>query len=40
MSDLEGVVGFRLFIVEDDRHSLPEALEVSMPIPDPYGSQS
>jgi hypothetical protein len=40
MAGLEDVVGFRLFTVEDDPHSLPEALEVSMPIPDPYRSQS
>ena len=32
---LEGVVGFRLFRLEDSPHSLPEAVAVSIPIPDP-----
>jgi hypothetical protein len=30
----EGVVGFRLFIVEDAPHELPEAIAVSVPLPD------
>ena len=30
----EGVVGFRLFVVEDVPHDLPEAVAVSIPIPD------
>ncbi len=29
-----GVVGFRLFIVEDHPNELPEAIEVSLPVPD------
>jgi hypothetical protein len=37
---LEGVVGFRLFRLEDVPHSLPEALAVSIPIPDPGGGRS
>lgn len=40
IASLEGAVGFRLFRPEDAPLSLPEALEVSMPIPDPYGSRS
>lgn len=31
----EGVVGFRLFVVEDVPGEMPEAVAVSMPIPDP-----
>jgi hypothetical protein len=34
-SGLEGVVGFRLFRLEDVPQSLPEAVAVSLPIPDP-----
>lgn len=30
----EGVVGFRLFIVEDLPYDLPEAIGVSLPVPD------
>lgn len=30
----EGVVGFRLFIVEDLPYDLPEAVAVSLPVPD------
>jgi hypothetical protein len=40
MAGLEGVVGFRLFTPEDVPPALPEALEVSMPIPDLNGRQS
>jgi hypothetical protein len=36
----EGVVGFRLFVVEDAPHELPEAVAVSVPIPDPGGGRS
>jgi hypothetical protein len=32
---LAGAVGYRLFTLEDAPHTLPEAVEVSMPIPDP-----
>ncbi len=31
----EGVVGFRLFTLEDVPDSLPEAVAVSIPVPDP-----
>jgi hypothetical protein len=34
-SILEDTVGFRLFTLEDVPHSLPEALVVSLPIPEP-----
>lgn len=37
---LKGVVGFRLFRVDDVPHSLPEAVAVSIPIPDPGGVRS
>jgi hypothetical protein len=38
---LEGAVGFRLFKSEDFPHiSLPEAVTVSMPIPDPSAGGS
>jgi hypothetical protein len=37
MAGLEGVLGFRLFRLEDVPHSLPEAVAVSIPIPDPRG---
>jgi hypothetical protein len=30
----EGIVGFRLFVPEDLPHELPEAVAVSIPIPD------
>ena len=30
-----GVLGFRLFVVEDDPQQMPEAVAVSIPIPDP-----
>src|SRR5579859_4300717 len=32
-----GLVGFRLFTLEDVPHSLPEAAALSIPIPDPGG---
>jgi hypothetical protein len=32
-----GLVGFRLFRLEDLPHSLPEAVAISIPIPDPGG---
>jgi len=31
----EAAVGFRLFVVEDGPRELPEAVAVSIPIPDP-----
>lgn len=31
----EGVVGFRLFVLEDVPHDLPEAVAVSIATPDP-----
>jgi hypothetical protein len=34
IASAEGVVGFRLFIVEDAPHELPEAIAVSVPLPD------
>jgi hypothetical protein len=40
LAAIEGVVGFRLFRLEDVPHSLPEAVAVSMPIPDPGPEQS
>jgi hypothetical protein len=36
----EGVVGFRLFIVEDLPYDMPEAVAVSLPVPDLGGEQS
>jgi hypothetical protein len=39
LASLEGVVGFRLFRW-DVPHSLPEAVAVSIPIPDPGGGRS
>ena len=35
-----GVVGFSLFRLEDVPHSLPEAVAISAPIPDPGGRRS
>lgn len=32
----EAVVGFKLFVLEDVPHELPEAIAVSIPIPDPH----
>jgi hypothetical protein len=39
LAGLEGVVGFRLFRVDDVSH-LPEAVAASIPIPDPGGGRS
>ena len=36
----EGVVGFRLFIAEDVPNQLPEAIAVSIPLPDPGANRS
>ncbi len=36
-SDLEGTLGFRLFTLDDAPHPLPEAIAVSIPVPDPRG---
>jgi hypothetical protein len=36
----EGVVGFRLFVPEDVPHEMPEAVAVSIPIPDPGAGRS
>ena len=36
-SSLEGIVGFRLFTFEDIPHSLPEALAMTIPVPDDAG---
>jgi hypothetical protein len=35
LAGLAGAVGYRLFRPEDSPRELPEAVEVSMPIPDP-----
>ena len=35
LARLAGAVGYRLFRLEDAPQALPEAVEVSMPIPDP-----
>jgi hypothetical protein len=35
----QGVFGFSLFEPEDPAQSLPEALAVSMPLPDPRGTR-
>ena len=35
-----GVVGYRLFRLEDAPRTLPEAIAVSMPIPDPGSGRS
>jgi predicted amidophosphoribosyltransferase len=32
---MDGMVGFRLFRLEDVPHALPEAVAVSIPVPDP-----
>jgi hypothetical protein len=37
---LAGALGFRLFRPGDVPHSLPEAVAVSMPVPDPSGGRS
>jgi hypothetical protein len=36
----EGVLGFRLFVLEDVPQALPEAVAVSIPIPDPGAARS
>ena len=36
---LEGAVGFRLFKADDGPRSLPEAVAVSMPPPDPRSAR-
>jgi hypothetical protein len=36
----EGALGFRLFVLEDIPPELPEAVAVSLPIPDPGARQS
>jgi hypothetical protein len=40
LAGLEGAVGFRLFRLDDAPRPLPEAVAVSMPIPDPGKTQS
>jgi hypothetical protein len=40
LAGLEESVGFRLFRLEDVPHSLPEAIAVSIPIPDPGQGRS
>jgi hypothetical protein len=40
LAGLDGMLGFRLFRLEDVPHSLPEAVAVSLPIPDPSGGRS
>ena len=35
-----GVIGFRLFEPEDPGESLPEALSVSLPLPDPGATRT
>jgi hypothetical protein len=40
IADPEAVVGFRLFVVEDVPRELPEAVAVSLPIPDPGAGRS
>jgi hypothetical protein len=37
VAGLDAVVGFRLFRPQDAPHTLPEAISVEMPIPDPAG---
>jgi hypothetical protein len=39
LRELERAVGFRLFRLDDARHSLPEAVAVAMPTPDPRPAQ-
>jgi hypothetical protein len=39
-SSSEGVVGFRIFRLEDVPHSLPEAVAIALPVPDPGGRRS
>jgi hypothetical protein len=40
MINPESVVGYRLLKLDDVPHSLPEAVAVSIPIPDPSKSRS
>jgi hypothetical protein len=40
IGDAEEVVGFRLFVLEDEPHELPKAVAVSIPIRDPGGERS
>jgi hypothetical protein len=40
IADAQGVVGFRLFVVEDAPHERPEALAVAIPVPDPGAGRS
>jgi predicted amidophosphoribosyltransferase len=35
LAELAGALGYRLFVPEDARHAQPDAIEVSMPMPDP-----
>jgi hypothetical protein len=35
VASAEGVLGFRLFVLEDVPRELPQAVAVSIPIPDP-----
>lgn len=39
-SSLEDTLGFRIFTPEDVPHLLPEAVAVSLPVPDPDGPRS
>jgi len=36
----QGVVGFRIFRLQDVPHSLPEAVAVALPVPDPGEARS
>ena len=40
LAGLAAAMGYRLFTLEDVPHALPEAIEVSMPIPDPGSRRS
>jgi hypothetical protein len=40
VAELAGAVGYRLFGPEDGPHAHPEAIEVSMPTPDPGAARS
>ena len=40
IADAQGVLGFRLFVLEDSPRELPEAVAVSIPIPDPDAGRS
>lgn len=39
-SSLQGIVGFRIFRLQDVPHPLPEAVAVALPVPDPGGARS